>query len=166
MCWQFQTVTVRSSRWVQSCSALLTKTQILIKHSSFLAQSNTFGVRQPALLYKHSNMSLMYASRWTQVHLLYLLCSLARVLHNPAEKHVRAAIKVFECIWKKIQWGLTLVHQGSVVSSTINHEVSLRCRTTCVGVALTDAALGDDLLKRRSNSAYYVMFCAAVISAR
>ena len=29
--------------------------------------------------------SLIYAARWTQVHLLYPVCSLARVLHNPAE---------------------------------------------------------------------------------
>ena len=29
--------------------------------------------------------SLMYAAKWTQVHLLYPVCPLARVLHNTAE---------------------------------------------------------------------------------
>ena len=106
--------------------------------------------------------SLMYAARWTQVHLLYPVCSLARVLHNPAEKHVRAAIKVFEYLKKHSEDGLTFSREPWFLPQ----EISRFAVEPLVLVALTDAAWGDDLLKRRSTAAYYVMFCAAVISAR
>ena len=54
-----------------------------------------------------------------------------------------------------------------MVYSTINHEVHLVFTVELlVLVALTDAASGEDLLKRRSNAAYYVMFDGVAVSAR
>jgi hypothetical protein len=105
---------------------------------------------------------LMYAARWTQVHLLYAVCSLARVLHNPAEKHVKAAIKIFEYLKKYSEDGLTFTRDPWFLPK----EISRFAVDPLELVGLSDAAWGDDLIKRRSTAAYYIIFCGAVISAR
>ena len=50
--------------------------------------------------------TMIYATRWCWPHFLYPVNTLARVLHAPAEKHLKAAYKVLSCMAKNPETGL------------------------------------------------------------
>ena len=78
------------------------------------------------------------------------------------EKHARAAIKIFEYLNKHSGDGLTFTRDPWFLP----REITRFAVEPLVLVAISDAAWGDDLVRRRSTAAFYVFFCGAVVSGR
>lgn len=149
---------------------MLTRFQEYIKKESTIPMESSFKIDPKDLpevpdpetknLYLEMVGCLNYAVRWTQKHLLYQLCALSRVMHCPAEKHLKAAIKVLEYLKKYPDEGLLFTDKPW------SFPGAGRTFTGVKLVGTMDSSWGDDLLKRRSTGAYYIFLGGASVSGR